>query len=116
MSRKKHQTYEGLGKKSQEKFTAKKGLSKKKKEQKDFQKVKLKAGKLRPKGLNETKLEFQSKSIVIREQLRQELGPERIQVTSPSPAVIFVSFCSLRTSSFACDVVHRLTNSPFSTH
>ena len=90
MSRKKHQTYEGLGKKSQEKFTVKKGLSKKKKEQKDFQKVKLKAGKLRPKGLNETKLEFQSKSIVIREQLRQELGPERIQVTSPSPTYIFV--------------------------
>ena len=38
MSRKKHQTYEGLGKKSQEKFTEKKGL-------------------------DDTKLKFQSKSI-----------------------------------------------------
>ena len=81
MPGKKHQTYEGLGKKSREKGTVKKGISKKKKELKDFQKVKLKAGKLRPKGLNETKLEFQSKSILIREQLRQEAGPERIQVT-----------------------------------
>jgi hypothetical protein len=79
MGRKKHQTYEGLGKKARDKVPVKKGLSKKKKEQKDFQKVKFKAGKLRPKGLNETKLEFQSKSILIREQLRQNLGPERIQ-------------------------------------
>lgn len=79
MGRKKHQTFEGLGKKSSEKGPAKKGISKKKKEQKDFQKVKFKAGKLRPKGLNETKLEFQSKSIFIREQLRQDSGPERFQ-------------------------------------
>ena len=79
MGRKKHQTYEGLGKKSGDKVPFKKGLTKKKKEQKDFQKVKFKAGKLRPKGVNETKLEFQSKSIFIREQLRQDLGPERIQ-------------------------------------
>ena len=79
MGRKKHQTYEGLGSKAREKGPAKKGLSKKKKELKDFQKVKLKAGKLRPKGLNETKLEFQSKSILIREQLRRDVGPERIE-------------------------------------
>ena len=79
MGRKKHQTYEGLGSKARDKVPFKKGLSKKKKEQKDFQKVKLKAGKLRPKGLNETKLEFQSKSILIREQLRHESEPERIQ-------------------------------------
>lgn len=79
MARKKHQTYEGIGSKSRDKVTVKKGLSKKKKEQKDFQKVKLKAGKLRPKGLNETKLEFQSKSILIREQLRRDVGPERIE-------------------------------------
>lgn len=80
MPGKKHQTYEGLGKKSGDKVPFKKGLSKKRKELKDFQKVKLKAGKLRPKGVNETKLEFQSKSILIREQLRQEAGGERIQV------------------------------------
>ena len=80
MAGKKHQTYEGLGKKSRDKVPMKKGISKKKKEQKDFQKVKLKAGKLRPKGLNETKLEFQSKSILIREQLRYDLGPEKLQV------------------------------------
>lgn len=79
MGRKKHQTYEGLGTKARDKVPVKKGLTKKKKEKKDFQKVKLKAGKLRPKGLNETKLEFQSKSILIREQIRQESGPERIQ-------------------------------------
>jgi hypothetical protein len=79
MGRKKHQTYDGPGTKAREKGPAKKGLSKKKKQQKDFQKVKFKAGKLRPKGLNETKLEFQSKSIFIREQLRQDLGPERIE-------------------------------------
>ncbi|CAF3385637.1 unnamed protein product [Rotaria sp. Silwood1] len=78
MGRKKHQTYEGLGTKARDKVPVKKGLSKKKKQQKDFQKVKFKAGKLRPKGLNETKLEFQSKSILIREQLRQDSGPERI--------------------------------------
>jgi hypothetical protein len=80
MGGKKHQTFEGLGKKARDKTCAKKGLSKKRKEQKEFQKIKFKAGKLRPKGLNETKLEFQSKSILIREQLRQDLGPERIQV------------------------------------
>jgi hypothetical protein len=79
MGKKKHQTYEGLGTKARDKMPAKKGLSKKKKEQKDFQKVKFKAGKLRPKGLNETKLEFQSKSILIREQHREDLGPEPIQ-------------------------------------
>ena len=79
MARKKHQTYEGLGNKARDKVPVKKGLSKKRKEQKDFQKVKLKAGKLRPKGLNETKLEFQSKSILIREQLRHDAGPERIE-------------------------------------
>ncbi|CAF0894656.1 unnamed protein product [Adineta steineri] len=77
MGGKKHQP--GLGKKAGEKGTFKKGISKKKKQQKDFQKVKLKAGNLRPKGLNETKLEFQSKSILIREQIREDLGPERIQ-------------------------------------
>jgi hypothetical protein len=79
MGRKKHQTYDGLGAKARDKVPVKKGLSKKKKQQKDFQKVKLKAGKLRPKGLNETKLEFQSKAIFIREQLREDSGPERIQ-------------------------------------
>lgn len=79
MGRKKHQTFEGLGSKARDKVPFKKGLSKKKKEQKDFQKVKLKAGKLRPKGVNETKLEFQSKAILIREQLREDSGPERIQ-------------------------------------
>ena len=79
MAGKKHQTFEGLGNKAKGKGPAKKGLSKKKKELKDFQKVKFKAGKLRPKGLNETKLEFQSKSILIREQLRQDSGPERLQ-------------------------------------
>ena len=84
MPGKKHQTYEGLGKKSGDKKQFKKGLSKKRKELKDFQKVKLKAGKLRPKGVNETKLEFQSKLILIREQLRQEAGGERIQVTISS--------------------------------
>ena len=84
MGRKKHQTYEGLGKKARDKVSVKKGMSKKKKEQKDFQKVKLKAGKLRPKGLNETKLEFRSKSILIREQIRQDHGNERIQVTNIS--------------------------------
>ena len=79
MARKKHQTYDGVGSKSREKGPMKKGLSKKRKELKDFQKVKFKAGKLRPKGLNETKLEFQSKSILIREQLRYDAGPEPIQ-------------------------------------
>jgi hypothetical protein len=79
MGKKKHQTYDGPGAKASDKVKFKKGLSKKKKEQKDFQKVKFKAGKLRPKGVNETKLEFQSKSILIREQLRQDTGPERIQ-------------------------------------
>jgi hypothetical protein len=80
MGGKKHQTYEGIGSKTRDKTPFKKGLSKKKKELKDFQKVKFKAGKPRPKGLNETKLEFQSKTILIREQLRQDFGPERIQV------------------------------------
>lgn len=80
MGRKKHQTYEGLGKKSRDQPPVKKGLTKKQKEKKDFQKVKLRAGKLRPKGLNETKLEFQAKSILIREQIRADLGPEKIQV------------------------------------
>ncbi len=37
---------------------------------KDFQKVKLKAGKPLPKGLNETKTGFKSKSIQIKEQLK----------------------------------------------
>ncbi|CAF3388265.1 unnamed protein product [Rotaria socialis] len=78
MGKKKHQTYDGVGSKARDKVPFKKGLTKKKKEKKDFQKVKLKAGNLRPKGLNETKLEFQSKSILIREQLRQDLGPEHI--------------------------------------
>lgn len=81
MGKKKHQTYEGLGKKARDKVPVKKGLSKKKKQQKDFQKVKLKAGKLRPKGVNETKLEFQSKTILIREQIKQDSGPERINDT-----------------------------------
>ena len=78
MGRKKHQTYEGFGTKTRDKLSVKKGLSKKKKQQKDFQKIKLKAGKLHPKGRNETKLEFQSKSIFIREQFRQDFSSERI--------------------------------------
>ena len=38
----------------------------------DFQKVKLKAGRSLPKGLNETKTAFKSQSIQIREQLAQD--------------------------------------------
>ena len=78
MGKKRHQTSEAFGRKARDAAPVKKGLSKKKKQQKDFQKVKLKAGKLRPKGLNETKLEFQSKSILIREQIRQDSGSQHI--------------------------------------
>lgn len=102
MGRKKHQTYEGLSNKSRDKVPVKKGLSKKKKEQKDFQKVKLKAGKLRPKGLNETKLEFRSKSILIREQIRQDHGVEKIQVNC-----LLVNFQSRKKKRHMCFCFRR---------
>lgn len=40
---------------------------------KDFQKVKLKVGKIKRKGLNFTDTSFKSKKIVIREQLKGEI-------------------------------------------
>ena len=115
MARKKHQTYEGLGKKNRDKVPVKKGLTKKKKEQKDFQKVKLKAGKLRPKGLNETKLEFKSKSILIREQLRPDLGPEKIQVNRLETFSSFRPIRRFRIFCFDYAKAHPHRNWPCST-
>lgn len=40
---------------------------------KDFQKVKLKVGKIKKKGLNFTDTSFKSKKIIIREQLKGEI-------------------------------------------
>ncbi|CAF0770201.1 unnamed protein product [Didymodactylos carnosus] len=76
MGKKKHQEYEfGGGKKVSKNNRS--GSSKTKKN-KDFQKVKLRAGKFRPKNLNETKLQFQTRSIFIREQIAKDYNTEKI--------------------------------------
>lgn len=73
--------------------------SKRKKRQDDFQKIKLKVGKKKPKADNATNTNFRSKGIHLSEQLKRDSGPTThrqlgINVSAlTSPVVVPIHFC-----------------------